>query len=413
MNILQINNKFVGTGAENVMKSLGCQLNKKGYKVYYATYECEDTSKDIFRINNPMMNVVNSINKIDKYINKNNIMEDPNKSLMKNMSINLRNMIPLHDPITEISFSRIIKNLKPDVIHCHNILPSLSPISVAKENNIPVIITLHGYWPICPLAHFKQIRTNEICTPFDGNWSICKNFCAYVDIEKRMNKLKKFIDNNVNLLIPVSNYLKNKLTKCYSEEKIKTIYNGIDTEIFRGKDNCTEHIVLHIGRLSYHKGSDIFLDVAKNLSDIKDLKFILIGTGLRNFSNSNNIEYLNKIPINKLIELYSRALCTVVPSTWPEPHPLVTLESMSCKTPVIGSKIAGIEESILDNKTGFLIRIDNKKEMIKDISDKIVYLYNNRKIRLDMGNESRNFVKKKFSIQNMLTQYIKVYDDLV
>lgn len=416
MKILQINNKFSGAGAENVMKTLGKGLSEKGYKVYYAVYE--NVSKErAFIIKNPSTGVVNIINKINRIVqnfkNKNFVITNPNKSLMKKISLNLRNFIPLEDLITKRSVSNIIKKIKPDIIHCHNILPSLAPISVAKLYDIPVIVTLHGYWPVCPLSNCVQIKTNKICNYED--WKLCNRTCAYpfVDVENYMKKLRGFFIKNVDYVVVVSNYVKNKLVSfSYPEHKIIVIHNGIDTDVFKPTNSPLRPKVLHVGRLSYHKGSHIFLGVAKKMREIyPQIEFILIGSGLsRSKSKQNdNVKYLDWLSASQLINMYSNALCTVVPSIWPEPHPLITLESMACKTPVIGSKLAGIKESIIDGKTGFLIETEDEETMINEISKKIIYFYENKKERIKMGENARLWVKKKFSKENMINQYIRIY----
>jgi len=421
MKILQINNKFTGAGAENVMKILGAELSQRGHEICYGTYENISQEK-VFTIKNPSTNIVNSVNKIDKFIHKFSktktlSMDDPNKSIMKRISLNQRNIIPLKDPITKRSMEKIIKKEKPNLVHCHNVLPSLTPISVAKDYGIPTIVTLHGYWPVCPLSNRMQIKTNKICNLND--WDLCNNFCAssFVDVEKYMKKLKHFIIENVDYLIPVSDYLKNLLIKySYPEDKIITIHNGVDTDVFKPIFPCFENKVIHVGRLSYHKGSHIFIEVAKKLwNSYPEIKFLLIGAGLNKFNLSSeyNIEYPGWISTDELINTYSSSLCTIIPSIWPEPHPLIPLESMSCGTPVIGSKIAGIEESIIDKKTGFLIDPTNKKKMVKEISDRVIYFYQNKEERLKMGENARAHMNKKFTKEFMVNKYIKVYKKLI
>ena len=61
MKVLQVNNKFIGAGAENVMKTLGDGLSEKGHEIYYATYE-NISNKRVFKIHilpSELMRLVN------------------------------------------------------------------------------------------------------------------------------------------------------------------------------------------------------------------------------------------------------------------------------------------------------------------------------------------------------------------
>ena len=48
--------------------------------------------------------------------------------------------------------SKLLKKIKPDIVHVHNFFPLITPsvFDACKENNIPVVFTLHNYRLICP-----------------------------------------------------------------------------------------------------------------------------------------------------------------------------------------------------------------------------------------------------------------------
>ena len=132
-----------------------------------------------------------------------------------------------------------------------------------------------------------------------------------------------------------------------------------------------------------------------------------------NWGMCNNVEEINWISQQELKDIYSRSLCVVVPSIWPEPHPLIPLEAMSCGTPVIGSRIAGIEESVIDEKTGYLIDIKEEDRMAQEIADKIIILYKDKNKRKELGIQAREHVKNKFNLDRMVNDYIKIYQQII
>jgi len=402
------------------MRNLGHLMAKSGYDVSFATYE-NCGSNGPYRIKNPTMNAISWAKSLDSNRRKSrghqNLIEDPNASVIKLAGLNLRSLVPLLDPITRKSVNLLLDETNPDIVHCHNILPSLAPIVEAKRRGIPVVVTLHGYWPICPLANRFQIRNKRICDETD--WSKCVDNCSarYSNVERYMKKLQRFLIENVDCIVCVSNYVRERLLEYgYSKDLLKVIYNGIDESAFAPTRNQNDNYLFHAGRLSVHKGSHIIFDVARMLLDrIPDINMKMVGTGMGNdpLRISENIEYLGWVPDSRLIELYSNALCAIIPSIWPEPHPLTTLEAMACGTPVIGSRIAGIEESIDDGKTGFLIDIDTPDEMAREIIDRVEELYGNSELRNEMGMKARAHVKNHFNEERMLRGYLDVYDEMI
>jgi len=197
---------------------------------------------------------------------------------------------------------------------------------------------------------------------------------------------------------------------------IQVIPNGIDTNIFEPKGTTYDNYVFYAGRLTIHKGYDVLVKLSKRLMEVSpevSIKMVGIGSGRNPLRFSKNMEYLGWVTDAELISLYSRCLCTVVPSIWPEPHPLTVLESMACGSPVIGSRISGIEESVKHNETGFLIDIGEPQEMSKSICDWIETLLNDSTLRRDMGIRAREHVEKNFNKKDMVDSYYKIYREIM
>jgi len=420
MRVLQFNNRYTGTGAERVMRNLGRRIAESGNEVFFATYE--DCGVDgPYRIKNPATNAISWAKVFDLTRNRARIdqdsIDDPNDSIVKRAGLNLRGFIPLLDPITRKSVNHLLDEINPDIVHCHNTLPSLAPIVESKRRGMPVVVTLHGYWPICPLANRFQIRNNRICNETD--WSRCKDHCSarYSNVERPMKKLQQILIENVDFIICVSNYMSERLLEYgYPEESVRVIHNGINEKIFRPTGCPTGDNIFHAGRLSRHKGSHVLFNVASRLlRTAPEIKLNMVGTGMGGnpVRISDNIEYLGWVTDARLIELYSESLCTVIPSIWPEPHPLTTLEAMACGTPVIGSRISGIEESIEDEKTGFLVDIAAPDTMASEIVNRIEELHHDPELREEMGRSARTHVMEYFNEERMLNEYLDIYNRLL
>ncbi|MFH0943406.1 MAG: glycosyltransferase [Candidatus Beckwithbacteria bacterium] len=96
----------------------------------------------------------------------------------------------------------------------------------------------------------------------------------------------------------------------------------------------------------------------------------------------------------QLAKEYSKSFCTLCLGHR-EPFGLVSLESQACQTPVIALNQGGYKETVLDQKTGFLI-----PQNFKTLLTKVNLLIQNPQIRAKMGKQGRQQMKLKFSWAN-------------
>lgn len=165
-------------------------------------------------------------------------------------------------------------------------------------------------------------------------------------------------------------FSKKNIKKAYSI-KSKVLYLGVDSDFFKPLKRVKDIDILYIGSKQSIDGYDLFENLPKDLSN----KYKIV-THLREGKWLSDEE---------LRILYCRAK-VILCLARNEPFGLLPLEAMSCGTPVIALKSGGHMESIIDEKTGFLIE-DNISEL-KHAIDKIF-----RKDRfLKMGIYARAYI---------------------
>lgn len=132
----------------------------------------------------------------------------------------------------------------------------------------------------------------------------------------------------------------NQKTNLYTEN-VKYIPNFVDTYIFAPKETKKERFtVLFSGRPSWVKGYDIFLEIASNILKItNEIDFVAVGATDSHIDNVISVPYVSDEI--ELAKIYSSAHLTLVPSR-SENFPLTILESLSCGTEVLTSKIDNI-----------------------------------------------------------------------
>ena len=122
----------------------------------------------------------------------------------------------------------------------------------------------------------------------------------------------------------------------------------------------------------------------------------------------NKVKFLGKVPHNKVPETLQKMDVFVVPSIWEcESFGVAAVEAAACGLPVIASNIGGLPEVVIHNETGFLVA--PKKAV--EIADKILFLYQNLKIRKEMAKAAREFVLKNYCWQDNAKIMLDVYKE--
>jgi len=276
-------------------------------------------------------------------------------------------------------FAKLLDQVKPDIIHAHNIYHQLSPsiLKGAKKRKIPVVMTLHDYKLICPnYLLFCKGRHCQKC--LKGNYFHCLlNNCynsifrsALATFESFLhNKILKSYDRGVELFISPSKYLRDLAIKAGFKENKILVLNNPAPEI---KSSLGGSRLLYLGRLSKEKGVTLLLKSLENLDEFLDI----VGSGpeeenLKKLTKKLHLEdkvvFHGHLEGEALEKIKREAKAIIVPSLWAENMSLVLLESLSLGKIVIASAMGGNPELIEHEKTGLLFLPAN----YYDLSDKI------------------------------------------
>ena len=87
---------------------------------------------------------------------------------------------------------------------------------------------------------------------------------------------------------------------------------------------------------------------------------------------------------------------------------LSVAEAMACGKPVVTTNGSSLPELVIDEKGGFLCEMDN----VKEFAESIRIIAEDASLRREMGIFNRNRVEKKFTLDRMVKEYIKVYKKL-
>tara|TARA_Y100000385_G_C13064346_1_gene625958 strand:- start:323 stop:1402 length:1080 start_codon:yes stop_codon:yes gene_type:complete len=188
---------------------------------------------------------------------------------------------------------------------------------------------------------------------------------------KFINKFNKTVLKKTELVIVPSQYFKTLILEYYVFLKNEQVFispsGGIDSSKFFSIESSKKEIPVLglISRIDEGKGWDDLLKAINRLNN-KGLNFkvIIAGQGLQEkdliemiskYNLKEKVEFLGLIKQENLVHLYNKIDALVFPTKREaESLGLVGLEAMSCKTPVLGSNIAGLKTYIKDGYNGFL-----------------------------------------------------------
>ncbi len=317
----------------------------------------------------------------------------------------------------------LLGSYKPDIVHIQHLdlHVSLSILGEIKKHNIPIIWTLHKYYPICINSNFLDADGSicESCKPDRYYQAALKKCKKNSFLQSFMGCLFQYFNhafklyNHVDAFICPSQFVKNKFIEFgFPSDKLHQISYFTDSSKVVPVYNSQDY-GLFFGRLSLEKGLDVLLDALKNT----EIPFKIVGDGesknvymkMADDLGLDNVEFLGPKYGDELVSVISKARFIVVPSAWYEVVGLVTVEAFACGKPVIGCRIGGIPEIILENKTGLLFDYNNHIEL----RDKMEKLYSDPELASDMGRHARLWVEKEYNPGLHFNRLMKLYSSFV
>ena len=245
-------------------------------------------------------------------------------------------------------------------------------------------------------------------------------------LSKRYNTLfaLKWLINNSFKTITNSTATKDSYSRLdLNEDKFQVIPFGVDINFFKPLNtpkNEEVFQILSVGYLIERKGFKYLIKAVKKvLKEYNNVTLKIIGSGpLKNklqyliteLKLVNQVKLIGNVSDNELLHLYNSSDLFILPSITDtqgntEGLGVVLLEAMACELPVIGSKVGGIPDIIINNETGLLV---NEKDIL-ELSMKIKYLIDNKELRQKLATNGLNRVNKKFSWNQVMNSYLNIY----
>lgn len=311
----------------------------------------------------------------------------------------------------------IVHKFKPDIAHCNNIYPLITPAVyfALRKNNIKILQTIHNYRFMCPKGHlFRNDKICDLCVKkqfalpaivykcYHNSYNASFHFAAS-HFFYNLRNYQKAIDH----FIFTSTFTKNYYLEHTNipESKAHIIPYCIQTDTTPSGKKSNHY--LFAGRLSPEKG---VLQLLQIFSQMPNQKLIVVGDGpLKNQVLKYKQENITVLPFashDDVMELMRNARFTIIPSLWYETGPLVMIESMAKSTPVITPNYGSFTDTVSDGINGIEFQANN----LEDLKEKIAY---STKIvdssYSQMSNQALKTYNKMFTPAIHLKQLNKLY----
>lgn len=300
----------------------------------------------------------------------------------------------------KVGYMRSIKEIKTLV---HQIKPDILHAQYASSYGL--IGSLLGYHP-----YVISVWGTDIYD-FPNNGFIQKNI-----IKHNFRKADYIFSNSRDMA---------KEANKYTDKHVDVTFFGVDMDRFRPIEVEKEDafVIGIIKSLEKKYGIEYLLRAFKMIKDEykdgyngKNIVLKIGGSGsqmdnLKSLTKElelSDVEFLGRVSPENVAKTFNSFDVTVFPSLR-EGFGVAAIESEACEVPVIVTNVGGHPESLSDGETGIIVE-PKEPEQIKKA---IVKLMEDEKLRLKMGKNGRNFVRKHYEVNSNFSDIEKIYDSII
>jgi len=361
------------------------------------------------------------------------------------------------NPMVQDYLGQWLMKWKPDIVHITSCFTlSASVIQAAKDQNLPVVLTLTDFWFICPRVNLLR-GDGSLCNgqTTAGECLKCKLWKTKADRllssflpEKTAAAILKQVSRNpslsrqrglrgmafdmehrkayLNQMIRSADYvtapsavLSEIVNDCTTSNLVKVIHSGHDLtwlNTLKPREKSGPLRIAYIGQIIPIKGIHILLSAFLSAGFTNQAELAIFGDHNKYPNYFQELEVLRKdqdlnidfhgaFPHEHLGEILSDIDVLVVPSLWHENNPRVIQEAFAAKTPVIASNVEGISEFVQHGVNGLLFERGSIADLAKQLH-RIVY-------EPGLLEQLQSGIPAVKSVNDEISEFIEIYTQLI
>ncbi len=334
------------------------------------------------------------------------------------------------DPRVYQTVTDEIRRVQPDLVHVHNISgTTLAPFPACRRLKVPLILTLHDHWLLCPNNMLYQ-NDGVLCDPAQrlGTCGRCfRRSDFWGNIPWRRQVFAHLVRNVQHFISPSQKLVELHVAAGYDRARFRVVPYGIKPTLFHTpSDPIVREVVrefglfrtlLFAGAVAETKGIQVLLEALPTLlKRIDRFRLVVAGVGDMQLMNmlrrydSDTVKMLGRVPFLEMRALYATADLTVVPSMWYDNSPMVIYESLIAGTPVIGSNIGGIPELIEQGETGYIVPHGNVEALVEGVIQHFARLAHERRA---MRGRCAAYARANMTMERHLDRLQQVYGEVL
>ncbi|MFC1700095.1 glycosyltransferase family 4 protein [Patescibacteria group bacterium] len=278
---------------------------------------------------------------------------------------------------------------------------------------IPIVSVSHG----TILSEFKT---------FVANMKLPRDFFKLLlntqyFLRQYFGKQRRFV-LGADKVIAVSDIVRESLLEetFIHERDIVTVYNGFDKkkiddiDVLKHDDGLIR--IIFIGRIEKSKGVFILIKMLEEM-ELKNFKLFFVGGGsdldelktrVDKSDISSSVEFHTELNHIEALSKLKESDILVFPTQRVEGFPMVLIESMFAKVPVVAFSQGGVKYGVKDKETGFLIEPTNTE----GFKEALLRLFENKTLRESFGSRAGEWGEKEFTIEHMVDEYEKIFEEV-
>ena len=288
---------------------------------------------------------------------------------------------------------KIIKSINPDIINAHY---------ATSYGTVTALAGIHPY--------VLSVWGSDIYEFPNKSWA--------------HKKLLKYSLKKADYLFSTSKAMADEASK-YTNHSFEITPFGVDMELFnrskRSRQNDDRFVIGTVKGLSYKYGIDTLLKGAAIVNQEHpeyNLEVRIAGRGKDEYQLKELAKELKIDTIVRWLGFISQEDAAVewanmdigiVVSSSSESFGVSAVECQASNVPVIISDVPGLEEATFPNESSLVIR----REDARELADLIIKLYNNSKMRFEMGQCGRQYVEKYFEINKCFISVENIFKSII
>jgi glycosyltransferase involved in cell wall biosynthesis len=284
--------------------------------------------------------------------------------------------------VNPFAFARVkaaVRELRPDLALVGMVEQHLSPAALAALGDVPTILSIGDYKPICPI-HSKLLPSGAICTVPAGAvcWhGGCVGLAHWLRDHPRYALFRAGIARADHILA-CSSWLQRALGSAGIAAESLALPTPRPSPGYVRAPAVRPRFVF-VGRLSREKGvASLLRAFARARAAVPSAELRVVGDGeerdsLERLSASLDqrgaITFLGSLPLPRIEQELAAAWASVTPSLWAEPLGLAAAEAVVRAVPVIASSVGGLAEVVEHGRSGLLFPNGDEAALARCLED--------------------------------------------